>query len=451
MVNWYQIYKTKLLCCCLCLGLLVAGPSSLSAQEVPEFEVDAISVRNDAAFALTRLDIFTKIPYSHLDFINTANGFRAAYEVEAEVYELDDRDRPGNLVQAPIWEHTAFATAFAHTQSDQTADYTTHSLNLAPGRYRIECTVTDENSQESSLREMVVEVRDLRSPIALSGILLLEDYDEQTQTIYPLVSSRIDASQGSFDIFYEIYVDQPRRVRVVREVAPMRKSSGASRAIRSLLGLREKEADAMVLYSDEEVSELDRGRHQIVTSIPLQELLEVGDYLIQVRLEDENGQLLSVAERAFSTRWTGLASHLVDLDEAIDQLTYIIKVKELDAIKNAPSEAERLKRFEEFWKKRDPTPSTGRNERMEEYYYRIDYANRVFGNIMPGWKTDRGHVLIRFGYPDLIDRQTYSFGSEPWEVWYYYRIGRQYIFVDKTGFGDYELLLPIYDERNRIR
>ena len=81
----------------------------------------------------------------------------------------------------------------------------------------------------------------------------------------------------------------------------------------------------------------------------------------------------------------------------------------------------------------------------------IDYANRMFGNVIPGWKTDRGHVLILHGYPDNVDQQTFSFGTEPWEVWYYYRIGRQFIFVDKTGFGDYELMVPIWDERTRIR
>ena len=450
MVKWYKTHKMNLLCCCLLLGVLATGPVDLLAQEVPEFEVDAVSVRSDGASMQTRLDIYVKISYSHLDFINTANGFKAAYEVEAEVFELDERDRPGNLVQAPIWEHTASVEAFALTQSDQTFDYTTHSLNLAPGRYLIACTVTDNNSQETSVRDMAVEVRDLSKELALSDIILLKEYDEKTQTIYPLISSRIDATQPSFEIFYEIYADQPRKVRVVREVAPMRKGRGA-RLIRSLLGLKNEEADAMVLYSDEEITELDRGRHQVVTSIPLQELLEVGEYLVQIRIEDENGQLLSVSERAFSTRWIGLATHLLDLENAIEQLSYISKNKDLQAIRNAPNEGERRRRFEAFWKKRDPTPSTGRNERMEEYYYRIDYANRVFGSLVPGWKTDRGHVLIRFGYPDLIDRQTFSFGTEPWEVWYYYRIGRQYIFVDKTGFGDYVLLVPIWDERTRIR
>ena len=450
MVKWYKTHRLNLLCCCLVLGLLAVGPSGLVAQEVPEFEVDAISVRNDETYAQTRLDIYIKIPYSHLDFINTANGFRATYEVEAEVFELDERDRPGNLLQAPIWEHTATATAFALTQSDQTFDHTTHSLSLAPGRYLIECTVTDKISQETSLDKLLVEVRDLRDPLALSDILLLEDYDEQSQTIFPLVGSRIDASELSFQIFYEIYVDQPRRVRVVREVVPMRKKRGWA-PIRSLLGLKNKEADAVVLYSDEEITELDRGRHQVVSSIPLQELLEVGQYLVRVRLEDEDGQLIDMAERAFSTRWTGLAAHLIDLDEAIDQLAYIAKPRDFRAFKDASSYQERLRRFQEFWKKRDPTPGTGRNEKMEEYYYRIDYANRVFGSIVPGWKTDRGHVLINFGYPDLIDRQTFSFGAEPWEAWYYYRIGRRLLFVDKTGFGDYELHIPIYDERNRIR
>ncbi len=450
MVKWYKTHRLNLLCCCLVLGLLAVGPFGLVAQEAPEFEVAAVSVRNDEAYAQTRLDIYIKIPYSHLDFINTANGFRATYEIEAEVFELDERDRPGNLVQAPIWEHTATATAFALTQSDQTFDHTTHSLSLAPGRYLIECTVTDKISQETSVHELLVEVRDLRDPLALSDIMLLEDYDEQSQTIFPLVGSRIDASELSFQIFYEIYVDQPRRVRVVREVVPMRKKRRWA-PIRSLLGLKNKEADAVVLYSDEEITELERGRHQVVSSIPLQELLEVGQYLVRVRIEDEDGQLIDMAERAFSTRWTGLAAHLVDLDEAIDQLAYAAKPKDLRAIKDAPSYQERLRRFEEFWKKRDPTPGTGRNERMEEYYYRIDYANRVFGSIVPGWKTDRGHVLIRFGYPDLIDRQTFSFGTQPWEAWYYYRIGRRLLFVDKTGFGDYELHIPIYDERNRIR
>ena len=451
MVNGYKPQHLILLCCCLVLVLAATGPASVSAQDGVAFNVDAISVRSEGSSSQTRLDLYTQIPFSQLSFINTPNGFSATYEVLAEVFQLDDRDRPVTIVQSPIWEHSTSVNTFALTQSDQQFDFTTHSLSLDPGRYLISFQITDKNSKENYLREHFVEVRDLSRSIALSDIVLLKEYDEETQTIYPHVSDELGANQMAFEIFYEIYADVSRQVQVTREVLPIRKNGSALKRVgRTILGLKDKPVDPAVLFSDSETTALSRGRHQVVSRIPLTEL-DMGDYLIRVQIQDEDSTVLDVSERMFSARWTGLAAHLIDLDQAIEQLAYHAKQKELRAIRNAPTYEERLRRFEAFWKKRDPTPGTGRNERMEEYYYRIDYANRKFGNVIPGWKTDRGHVLILHGYPDDIKRQTFSFGAEPWEVWYYYRIGRQFIFVDKTGFGDYELVVPIWDERTRIR
>jgi len=119
-------------------------------------------------------------------------------------------------------------------------------------------------------------------------------------------------------------------------------------------------------------------------------------------------------------------------------------------ILDAPNDIERFRRFTDFWDKRDPTPGTKRNEKQEEYYYRIASANQNFGGTHDGWKTDRGFVLVRFGDPDFVRRKPHSFDYEPYEIWEYQRIGRQFIFVDRTGFGDYELLVPIWDERTRL-
>jgi hypothetical protein len=88
---------------------------------------------------------------------------------------------------------------------------------------------------------------------------------------------------------------------------------------------------------------------------------------------------------------------------------------------------------------------------MEEFYYRISSANQRFGSGVPGWRTDRGQVLVSFGEPDITERHPYNYNVEPYEVWWYNRIGRKFIFVDKTGFGDYELLVPIWDDATRIR
>jgi len=52
----------------------------------------------------------------------------------------------------------------------------------------------------------------------------------------------------------------------------------------------------------------------------------------------------------------------------------------------------------------DPTPATVENEYREEHYRRIGYANESFSNNrVPGWKTDRGMIYIKYGPPDERD------------------------------------------------
>jgi GWxTD domain-containing protein len=77
------------------------------------------------------------------------------------------------------------------------------------------------------------------------------------------------------------------------------------------------------------------------------------------------------------------------------------------------------------------------------YLQRIILANeryRVMGK--EGWKTDRGRVYILYTEPDEIERFPSSEDAKPFEIWHYYQIesGVQFIFVDRTGFGNYVLV-----------
>ena len=58
----------------------------------------------------------------------------------------------------------------------------------------------------------------------------------------------------------------------------------------------------------------------------------------------------------------------------------------------------------------------------------------------PGWQTDRGSVYITHGEPDLIDRRTFQLEGPPTEIWHYDRLGLRFVFVDRTGYGDYRLI-----------
>ncbi len=74
--------------------------------------------------------------------------------------------------------------------------------------------------------------------------------------------------------------------------------------------------------------------------------------------------------------------------------------------------------IEQFWRDRDPTPGTARNEAKEEHYRRLAYANELFAAAAaPGWKTDRGRIYVVYGPADEIE----SHPSRNYEAWRYHR------------------------------
>ncbi len=86
-----------------------------------------------------------------------------------------------------------------------------------------------------------------------------------------------------------------------------------------------------------------------------------------------------------------------------EDVKYIITDQERDVFQKLQTDAEKDAFIEQFWRRRDPDPSTSANEYKEEYYRRIAYANEHFTSGLAGWKTDRGMIYIKYGKPDEID------------------------------------------------
>jgi GWxTD domain-containing protein len=124
-----------------------------------------------------------------------------------------------------------------------------------------------------------------------------------------------------------------------------------------------------------------------------------------------------------------------------NEAAYIITDAERTAFRNLQSEAERQKFIEQFWERRDPTPGTIENEFKEEHYRRIGYANARFGSRtgIPGSKTDRGRIYIKYGPPDAIDSHP---STEEWRYRYIEGIGNNGViieFVDPDGSGEFHM------------
>ncbi len=136
------------------------------------------------------------------------------------------------------------------------------------------------------------------------------------------------------------------------------------------------------------------------------------------------------------------------------EVVYIITSKEEKAFKQLETDKQRDLFIEEFWRQRDPTPGTSRNEFREEHYRRIEYANKWYGRgtSKPGWKTEQGRIYIILGEPIYRDQFHNSQYIYPTELWFYQGSVSQglepffyIVFFKRWGRGDFILYSPQSD------
>ena len=134
-------------------------------------------------------------------------------------------------------------------------------------------------------------------------------------------------------------------------------------------------------------------------------------------------------------------------DPFFEKTRLIMTKQETQIYKHLPDKQAKEQFIAEFWKKRDPDPSTEENENLEEFMERIQYANKWFfeGSKGRGWDTQRGRILLQLGFPEerrwgqVAD--TDRFGAlitskrVPMEIWTYIRYQMVLIFVDWNDSG----------------
>jgi GWxTD domain-containing protein len=134
-----------------------------------------------------------------------------------------------------------------------------------------------------------------------------------------------------------------------------------------------------------------------------------------------------------------------------EDVLYIITPKERDVFLRLGSDKERDIFIEAFWKQRDPTPGTPRNEFRDEHFRRIAEATRLYGRgtPRPGWRTDMGRIFILLGPPDDVERFEGQNIVYPAQIWTYR--GEELaglpprfhiVFFKDKGMGEYKLYSP---------
>ncbi|MGH7450491.1 MAG: GWxTD domain-containing protein, partial [bacterium] len=352
------------------------------------------------------------------------------YEVSVVVLDEDDFQ-----VNGKIWRDSIFVKDFETTNSRQLFHADQVSFGLTPGKYRVSIGVMDDDTRRTGSRKTTIIMRDFGdAKLAMSDVLIADAVSvDSSGNLMPhpqVTAPRQEKSQ--LFAFFEIY-DQGSD-----------KEYKVSYVLKNPKGDKVFKKDAVVRHTGQITP--------VVLELPNATLAH-GVYMIQIDVK--GSKQTTMTEREITLHWVGIPANVVDLDQAIEQMRYIAKKEGMKKIMSAPPE-KRREAFLKFWQENDPTPGTEANELMDEYYTRVNYANVHFRGMREGWRTDMGMVYIIFGPPSDIERNPFNRSTgalfsgrtvKAYEIWNYYNINRQFIFVDETGYAEYHLAYPLSIEQ----
>ena len=379
-----------------------------------------------------RLEIYYKVFNHKFTFIKEQDKFKASYEVEIVLFSKNEQ------FTASSHEEEYMVKSYQETQSPSNFLINQVNLSVPAGEYKLSFKLIDHNSKQVLKSEQQISVASLKSnDPAFSGIELARDVKENQDSskftkrgreVIPSVSGIFGDPEPLFWIYFELYNFKPLRTEdhlIIYEL----EASNKAVVLRDTSRIPLQPAADQSFYDFKEIK--------------IGELRD-GTYTLRLKLVNKEGRVRAKAQKELNIEWSLLYQVKNNYPKAVDLLRHVASDKELKDLKDAKEE-DRTKRWMDFWKSKDPTPDTPENELMEEYYKRVKYANEHFGIYdKEGYKTDIGMVYIKFGPPDEVDRHPFELSTKSYLVWYYYRLNRKFLFVDVTGYGEYELQYP-YD------
>lgn len=165
--------------------------------------------------------------------------------------------------------------------------------------------------------------------------------------------------------------------------------------------------------------------------------LKRGSYIFQVAVTDSSRNVNIVKEKKFFI-FSNLSSAVTtkeqneflkseyaamtekELDNEYEKMIYILSDEDIKRYEMLKLLNDKRKFLYAFWKSKDLNPNKPILKYKQEYFKRIDEANRMFKEAYnEGWKTDRGRIFIIYGKPDDIDNHPFQAGTKSYQVWTY--------------------------------
>lgn len=361
---------------------------------------------------------YAKIANDLLQFVLQDTLYFAKYELTLVI-----RNSQGESMAEEIKRGKISAETYAETNARNRFTREKLDFFLTPGEYDLFIELLDlESKNPLRQKEKIVLPNFFSKPFTATDLLFFKSQYEDSiiqKETFPYFPPVRSLSDSSFKAKFYICSDgSPHRIHLNRTIL---------------------NNDEQPVFTDSSDINLNSQIQRV--DLHLDQELTFGQYTLSVELTD--GKTKTVLKSPLYIQWQSHSVFLPPLEQAIEVLRYVMDSDQWEKIRELPQN-EQEQTLEQFWKERDPDPSTKVNELEEEYYQRVAFANHNFSSFqggVDGWRTDRGRVYIIYGPPSDIERPPTSTGVQSsYEIWYYRNTQRRFVFLDKFGTGDYVLL-----------
>jgi len=385
----------------------------LRAFQPPYFTAD-LSVTVDST-TRARVRVTISVPYSELNWERDAGAYTAGAGFMVELRP----DRGPKRLYGDSWERRIKVVDHATTVSYRNLLMVTREFEVPPANYQVRVAVQDVRAREVSEVSDQFQVRDLsKVPVGFADLELGVVGADGAFT--PVPSRAFGSESGDLGV---------RAVVMDRRAGPWPRQYRYHWRVVDESGGNEGDGDSTVT--------VERSTEPVVLKPAYRELF-LGQYTFELELRDGKTQWRT--SRTFEVEESG-PPHGRAFEELLEALAYIAPSSEVDAMSNLKPE-EQAARWEAFWRRRDPTPETARNEYQIEFFRRLRYADQHFLGFGPGWRSDMGRIYIRYGPPDQVEQRQASATTPGLEIWYYNQPYRRLVFMDREGFGRFTLSNP---------
>ena len=362
-----------------------------------------------------KVTTFVEIPFSSLQFIKRNSDFIASYSASVMI-----KDSKEKQLLKKVWSDSIVVNEYIQTKSKLRTKKHYINFNVGIGKYEITSELYDNDTRKKGSKKKNLNfTKQKKSPSLMEPIIITNLKGEWgfDSNEFPILGKKITNIDGGLIILASGFV------------------TDAPYSIETKILLRDEKILLPIIED-----ETDNGFFVHMVKIEKEYLQSFNTKII---FELKQLKASRKIEKNITIFKPGISGYVKNIENSFRQMKYILSNSERKNAKGKKGkDLENI--FLKYWEKRDPTPGTSLNELMEEYYIRVNYVNDYFNmSWKEGWETDFGMIYILFGPPDEIQRSNInSSNTSTYQIWYYNRINKQFVFKDLNGFGDYRLDRP---------